>query len=188
MVINAGYALGGPFLDLTDDEIERHVQVNINHVVYTARATLGQLVKRYETSKKRSAVVITSSILSTIPLSGVTTYCASKVFDSYLAEGLNMEYKKAIDIMSYQPGGVATKMIQEFKASMTTIMPEMAADVCFRDIGIRQMTRGAFRHEFFTWMMGCFPRKMFQAMGAEGSKKELAKIRAIRDKEKEATH
>ena len=57
------------------------------------------------------AVVITSSILATIPLSGVTTYCASKVFDSYLAEGLNMEYKKAIDIMSYQPGGVATKMI-----------------------------------------------------------------------------
>lgn len=108
---------------------------------------LPQLIKRFDEHKKKSAVVITSSVLSILPMSGVTCYCATKVFDTYMAEGLHYELKNKIDVLSYQPAGVATKMIGETKASMGTIMPSMAADVCFRDIGLRSMTRGAFRHE-----------------------------------------
>ena len=121
-----------------------------------------QLVKRFDNIKKKSGVVITSSILATVPLSGVTCYCATKVFDSYMAEALNVELKGKVDVISYQPGGVATKMIQETKASLTTIMPQVAADVCLRDIGIRQMTRGAFVHELFTHLfLESFPKIMW---------------------------
>lgn len=126
-------------------------------MVYTAKVLLPQLAKRFDEKNKKSAVVITSSILATVPLSGVTCYCATKVFDTFMAEALSVELKEKIDVISYQPAGVATKMIGETKASCGTIMPSMAADTCFRDIGLRTMTRGAFRHEFVCYIMECFP-------------------------------
>ena len=69
------------------------MQVNANHVIYTAKAMIGQLVKRYDTTNKRSAIVVTASIAALHPASGSTTYSATKTFASYLAEGLNYELK-----------------------------------------------------------------------------------------------
>jgi hypothetical protein len=61
---------------------------------------------------------------------------------------------------------------------MTTILPSMAADTCFRDIGIRQVTCGAFRHEVIAYFMSIIPKKVMQRAFFPGSKKALAKIRA----------
>lgn len=135
--MNAGFAHVGPFIDITDDEVEKQMQVNCNHVIYTAKAMLGKLVERFDVKKKKSAIVVLSSIASIKPASGATTYCATKTFATFMAEGLCYELKGKVDVISYQPAGVATKMIHQTKASMTTILPSMAADTCFRDIGIR---------------------------------------------------
>ena len=35
----------------------------------------------------------------------------------------------------------------------TAITPKRAADVCFRDLGYSSITRGAFRHEFLSWIL-----------------------------------
>lgn len=165
VVLNAGYVIGGLFNELSDEEVERHMQINGCHVMYGAKALIGQLVQRFDEKKKKSALIIVSSIMSVLPLSGVTSYCATKIFASYVGEALNMEYKDKVDVMSYQPGGVATKMIdkaEQKKGTMDVIMPEMSATTCFRDLGIEQMTRGAFRHEYSAWFLGMLPRKMIQ--------------------------
>lgn len=163
LVLNAGYALAGPFLELTDKEVETHMQVNANHVIYLAKAMMDQLVSRKEKQNKKSAIVIVSSIKSVIPISGAMSYCATKRFATYVGEALHQELKDAVDIICYQPGDVATKMINKTKASMSTILPEMSADVCFRDIGKRPMTRGAFRHELVAWILESMPRFIMQS-------------------------
>lgn len=72
-----------------------------------------------------------------LPMSGVTCYCATKTFASYVGEALNVEYKDKVDIMAYEPGEVATKMVNKTQGGGFTIMPSKSADACFRDIGIR---------------------------------------------------
>jgi len=89
-----------------------------------------------------------------MPVSGVQTYCATKTFASYIAEALHYETEGKVDIMSYQAGFVATKLVlqESEKPQDGAITPQKAADTCFRDLGIQKMTRGAFSHEFVGWI------------------------------------
>lgn len=111
IVMCAGYTKLYPFAEVADDEVEKVIQINANHVAYTSKVMLKQLVDRYETKKVKSAIVIVSSLYSGVPMSGVTTYCASKSFATYMAEALHYETEGKVDIMSYRPGTVATKMV-----------------------------------------------------------------------------
>ena len=77
-------------------------------------------------------------------------YSTCKRFVSHLAIGLNFELEEhQIDVLAYNPSGVATKMAMKDKqdASWAVITPERAAEVCFRDLGKTPMTYGAFSHE-----------------------------------------
>ena len=67
---------------------------------------LDQLQKR----TTRSAIGITSSVAADYPIGGSITYCATKRFVTDLAIGLNYELKDKIDVISYNPGFVATKL------------------------------------------------------------------------------
>ena len=42
------------------------------------------------------------------------TYSACKSFAGFLGEGLNYELKDKIDVVNYQAGEVATKMLRKF--------------------------------------------------------------------------
>lgn len=118
--------------------------------------------------------------MSNRPMSGTLTYSSSKIYASYFGHGLGPELDGKIDVMAYEPGGVATKMINNTDGSTdcVTILPKMAADTCFRDLGFEQLTRGAFRHEFLAWMLDQFPLKMIQIGSAKGNADYLKKVRA----------
>lgn len=163
VVLCAGYATIGPFVDITDDEVEKLMQINANHMVYAAKALVEQLVKRYETKGKKSALVVVSAMMALCPVSGATTYAASKSFTSYMAEGLNYELGGKVDVISYQPAGVATKMIGQAKAKTKPglISPEHAANCCFRDLGIRAVTKGALSHEIVGLAFAGLPARLF---------------------------
>jgi len=86
-------------------------------------------------------------------MSGFLTYSCAKSFVSFLAEGLNIELKGVVDVISYQAGEVATKFLRGQGDNMRTITPEVAAETSFRDIGFQSMTRGAFKHHCLSGAM-----------------------------------
>jgi len=88
------------------------MQINTNHVLYTAKVLLPQLVKRFEEKKVKSAILITSSIASTNPISYLATYSASKIFCNHIAEALFTEHKNEVDVLAYTPGYVVTKLVK----------------------------------------------------------------------------
>ena len=65
---------------------------------------------------KRSAMIVTSSLASIRPFPGMLTYSACKRFVSHLAQGLNFELAEKVDVMSYNPAEVATKLIMKDKS------------------------------------------------------------------------
>ena len=173
MIANAGFARFSPFSDLRDDEVEALVQVNATHVAYTIKTLSAQMLAR----KKKSAIIVTSSGMAAKPFAGHTAYAAAKSFASYMAEGLNFEFKGKIDVMSYQAGEVATKMLGRYVPDRRTITPERAAESCFRDLGLYPMTRGAFRHDVGNWLIDVLPIRIVNPFLFKMSKVILKKFR-----------
>jgi len=149
VVLNAGMATSGLLNDKDDNHIEQVMQINTNHVIYSAKVLIPQLVKRFEEKKIKAAILMTSSYASNQPLPGVATYSASKIFVNYMAEALFTEHKNEIDVLAYCPLYVVTKMVEKWKTKIDqeTITADHAAEVCFRDLGISPTSTGAFKHE-----------------------------------------
>ena len=130
------------------------INLNVLHVAYFIKAMVDQLEKR----SSRSGIVITSSVAADYPIPGGITYSCAKRYVTDLAIGLNYELKDKIDVMSYNPGFVATKLTKLRNSDIKTITSERAAAVCFRDLGLTPMSHGAFRHEVTSGMFQCLPR------------------------------
>ena len=100
-------------------------------------------------------MIATSSIAGCVPSPILTTYCSTKVFVTYLAQGLDYELKDKVDIKSYAPGYVATKLAKRSTKDLGffTISPEKSAHVCFRDVGIESYSHGSIGHDFHAWLV-----------------------------------
>jgi hypothetical protein len=87
-----------------------------------------------------------------------------------------MEMGDRIDIMSYNPAEIATKMIMKDKSQVGggTISVETAVEVCFRDVGHTDITYGAFAHERTAWIIPMIPKFMMEGM-ARGTTDEALK-------------
>ena len=111
---------------------------------------------------KRSGMLVTSSMAYARPSPGIACYSAVKKFATHMAQGLNLELAEKVDVMSYNPFGVATKLIKKDKsqAGGATITVEQAVEACFRDMGCNDQTDGAFVHEMVGWLMINFPKWM----------------------------
>ena len=84
-------------------------------------------------------------------------YSSTKAFATFMGEALNYELSDKIDVMSYNPAGVATKLTKKKDPDMTTISAARAAEVCFRDLGCTPMTNGAVRHEVIRGLLLAIP-------------------------------
>ena len=104
LIANAGLMSFGPFAETRDWEVEEVFNVNATQVVYLIKVMVNQLINRYDANGLRSGIIITSSGLGSMPISGTITYSAAKSFASFMGEGLNYELKDKIDVMSYQAG------------------------------------------------------------------------------------
>lgn len=162
LVLNAGYADMGPFHMIDDMECEKQISVNAVHVLFLLKVMINQLVKRYELRKLPSAVVITSSVAGQYPLCGISTYSAVKTFATHLAKCLNYEFRGKVDIMSYNPGMVTTKMSNAKQTNSKVISEDRAAEVAFKDIGCTDETSGSFRHDIRRLMLINWPMYLTQ--------------------------
>lgn len=87
-----------------------------------------------------------------------------------------LELGDRIDIMSYNPSEIATKMIMKDKSQVGggTISVETAVEVCFRDVGHTDITYGAFAHERQGWIIPMIPQSVMEGM-ARGTTDEALK-------------
>jgi len=97
-------------------------------------------------------------LASKIAIPALGTYCATKIFANYITQALYWEHKDEIDFLTYCPAEVGTKLIRkEGKSGGATISIAHAADLAFRDMGISNISTGAFVHEFQLWIFSSLP-------------------------------
>ena len=113
VILSAGWLQYGPFEQITNIEVQRHININVLHVIYCAKVLTSHLVAHHDSTGKKGALIILSSLQALFACAGCTTYSATKVFDHYLAQGLAVELAGKVDVMSYIPGLVDTPFIRD---------------------------------------------------------------------------
>src|SRR4051794_31646595 len=104
LVANAGIGAYGPFVDMSYEELERVVQVNVLGTMVAIRAVLPGMVAR-----RRGHIVTIGSIAGRIGSPFEAAYSATKFAGVGLTEALAVEvapYGVAVSLV--EPGGVAT--------------------------------------------------------------------------------
>ena len=110
VVSNAGMEIKKPFLDMTDDDWNKVMSVNLYGSFLVSQAAARQMVKQGQGGK----LVFMSSVHEDIPFPEYTSYCASKGGMRMMMRNLAMElapYK--INCNNIAPGAIATPINQK---------------------------------------------------------------------------
>ncbi|MBP7341919.1 MAG: SDR family NAD(P)-dependent oxidoreductase [Smithellaceae bacterium] len=102
LVNNAGYALIGPMIDLSIEDLRRQFETNVIGLMALTRAVVPAMIRQ------RSGLVVNMASVSGIcatPFAGA--YCASKAAVNLLSTSLRIELAPfGIDVVTVQPGAI----------------------------------------------------------------------------------
>jgi len=162
LVNNVGISYAFPqwFNELTDDEIQGLMTVNIESVVWMTRAVLPQML-----SRKKGAIVNMSSASARPPNPLLAVYSSTKGFVENFTKSLALEYgNQGIDFQCQSPLWVATAIVfpnskkpPEARASMGTPTPKTYAKYAVARIGYDTMVSPYPVHELFMWLQARIP-------------------------------
>jgi len=106
---NAGMEIKKPFVDVTDDEWNRVLNVNLNGSFLVAQAAARQMLKQGPGGR----LIFISSVHEDIPFPQYTAYCASKGAIRMMMRNIAMELApNQITCNNIAPGAIATPINQ----------------------------------------------------------------------------
>jgi 3-oxoacyl-[acyl-carrier protein] reductase/meso-butanediol dehydrogenase/(S,S)-butanediol dehydrogenase/diacetyl reductase len=109
LVANAGVLLRVPFLELSEADWHRIIDINLNGVFYCCQAVLRHMMER----GGGGAIVNVSSRAGKMGEAGVSAYCAAKFGVNGLTQVLGIEFgPHNIRVNSVCPGRVSTDMMR----------------------------------------------------------------------------
>lgn len=126
LINNAGITTGKPVLDLTYDEIEKTVQINLLSSFYTIKAFLPDMLQ-----VKRGYIITIASVLGYMSPARLSAYGASKSGLIALHESLTYELgspslnSTGIKTLLVCPGQLKTGMFQGVKSPSSLFAPEL---------------------------------------------------------------
>ncbi|MBX7259244.1 MAG: SDR family oxidoreductase [Candidatus Hydrogenedentes bacterium] len=129
LVNNAGYACFKPFTELTPEEWQRTLDVNLTAPFYCTQAVLPSMMAR-----RSGRIINISSVAGLKPILNQSAYCASKFGLNGLTRTLALELRAyGIGVHSICPGGVDTRLAQEAmpdRDKTDWMTPEDIAETC----------------------------------------------------------
>lgn len=110
LVLNAGVAVGGEFINNDFEDEFNSMNLNMVYLVYLTKKVLEEMVNRNE-----GKILFTSSIAAEMPGPYYAVYAATKAFVQSFAQALHYEMKdtgKNITITALQPGSTDTNFFE----------------------------------------------------------------------------
>ena len=143
LVYNAAFAPIGLFENVSDNELDKAVKVNVNGPLLLTKSISASMIQ-----KKRGGIILMSSLAGTQGSPKISVYAATKSFNAILAEGLWKEMKPhGIDVIACCAGAVLTPRYKE--ASKTAKAPgameaEKVAEITLKVLGKRPIVVPGF--------------------------------------------
>lgn len=122
VVANAGIASYGSVLQVDPEAFRRLIDINVNGVFHTVRATLPSVIDR------RGYVLIVSSFAAYTAAPGLAAYHASKAAVEHFANALRIEVAhQGVDVGSAHMSWIDTPMVQDAKKDLGTFGQMLAS-------------------------------------------------------------
>ena len=137
LVNNAGLGQYGAFITSDADQESSMVRVNCEAVVRLSRLFLPPMVER-----RRGWMLVVASAASFQPVTYLSTYAATKVFDRFFALAVGAEVARfGVKVTALCPGTTESEFIQVARANQFLNRNQQSAQDVAR-IGIRALARG----------------------------------------------
>lgn len=108
LVLNAGVAVGGPFVETDLDADLELIALNVTSLVHLAKRLLPRMV-----AAGRGRVLVTGSVTSMLPGPYYATYSASKAFALNFAQSIRYELKDTgVTVTTMMPGPTDTEFFE----------------------------------------------------------------------------
>jgi NAD(P)-dependent dehydrogenase (short-subunit alcohol dehydrogenase family) len=113
LVNNAGISMVQDFLEITEADYDRVLDVNLKGSFFMLQACARQMVKQAKAGRKPGAIVNMSSVNDTLTIPTIVTYCISKGGVSQLTRSTSV-YLSAygIRVNAIGPGSIRTDMFK----------------------------------------------------------------------------
>jgi len=162
LVNNVGISYPFPqwFDELTEEEVQSIMTINIDSVVWMTRAVLPQMLAR-----KKGAIVNMSSASARPPNPLLAVYSSTKGFVENFTKSLAFEYaSKGIHFQCQSPLWVATQIVfpnskvaPDKRATLVTPTTKTYARYSVARIGYDVMVSPYWAHEIFMWLQERIP-------------------------------
>ncbi len=124
---NAGIAVGGDFLEVTEADFDRVIAINLKGSFLTLQACARHMVKQAQAGRKPGAIVNMSSVNDTLAIPGIVSYCVSKGGVSQLTRATALALAPhGIRVNAIGPGTIDTDMARGVLADKAALNRAMS--------------------------------------------------------------
>lgn len=118
VIANAGVNAEGLALDMSVDDFDAVMGVNVRGVFLTAREGARRMIAAGSRESRRGRVLLISSIGAHTVLPGLTAYCTSKAAVAMMGRGLAREWaNKGVNVNVICPGYIETEINRDWFTS-----------------------------------------------------------------------
>jgi short-subunit dehydrogenase len=169
VVANAAYSPIGPFIGLSQAQLQRALDLNCRAPLLLAHRYLPAMAAR-----RRGGLIIMSSLAGMQGSPSIAVYAATKAFDAVLAEGVWAELRgSGVDVLTCVAGAVATPGLNATmrRPAPGTLDPDQVAAAALRALGRRPRTvPGGLMRVSSLVMSRVLPRRAAIALMARASR------------------
>lgn len=148
LVNNAGVGLYKDFIEMSTEEINNTLDINLRGLILCTKAVLPIMLKQ-----KYGRIINISSGAGKAGIAGLAVYCASKFGVIGFTEALADELPENIKVYAVCPGGVDTKMYVSMFGQHPSLKPEdiakKALPLCMPDSKTRS---GSSIEVYYKWL------------------------------------
>jgi len=139
LVNNAGLEISGPFIDVTEQDYDKVLDVNLKGVFFTTQGFARKLIA----ARRPGRVINISSVHEDLPFPGFASYCASKGGLKMLNRDLAIELAPSrITVNSIAPGAIETPINAKLMKNKKKLK-QLLAKIPLRRMGLPSEIAGA---------------------------------------------
>ena len=114
LINNAGIAETADFLEITEEQFDKVIRVNLKGALLVGQAVAKQMVKAFEDDGKVRSIINMSSINERVALPDQVPYCVSKGGLAQLTKVMALSLaQRGVRVNAVGPGSIMTEMLQK---------------------------------------------------------------------------
>ncbi len=171
LINNAGFGSTGDYIQIDSEYEEKMIKLNC-----IAPSILTHHFVSKMKGRKKGAIIFLGSVVSFISVPYMSTYSATKAFNTFLADGLWYELKKYnIDVLTVNPGGTDTEFQRISKVSGGAFVrkPEDVVETALKALGKKVLVIDGAMNRINVFISKFLPRKFLIKLSGKVSEKLL---------------